>query len=220
MTSLRKLGLLAALGIGFAFGQRDFLTTDEADRIREVQEPNQRLQMYLSFARARLELIQALLKDKRPGRTKQIHQALEEYTRIIDTVDTVADDALVRGEDITEGLKAVAAAEAEFLKILEAIKASPPPDYSLFEFALENALETTADSREFALEDLGARKEKATERQKREAQEVEELLTPEAAEERRQQAEKIRREQEDRERKRPTLYRRGEQPKAPSKKSP
>jgi len=202
--------LVAGLSTPGTFAQKDFLTSDEADQIRQVQEPNARLQLYLAFARSRLELIQHLLKEARPGRATQIHQALEEYTQIIDAIDTVADDALVRGADISEGLKAVAREEENFLKILAGIQQQKPPDIALYQFALENAIETTTDSRELALEDLRSRKEKALEREKAEKKEVEELLTPEAAEERRRQAEKASQQEQEYQRKRPTLYRKGE----------
>lgn len=202
--------LVAGLSTPGIFAQKDFLTSDEADQIRQVQEPNARLQLYLAFARSRLELIQHLLKEAKPGRATQIHQALEEYTQIIDAIDTVADDALVRGADISEGLKALAREEENFLKILAGIQQQKPPDIALYQFALENAIETTTDSRELALEDLRSRKEKALEREKAEKKEVEELLTPEAAEERRRQAEKASQQEQEYQRKRPTLYRKGE----------
>ena len=67
------------------------------------------------------ELLRHLLSKDEAGRSTLIHEALVDYTKIIETIDIVADDALARGEDVTEGLGAVAEAEKEFLVLLEGI---------------------------------------------------------------------------------------------------
>lgn len=189
--------------------QRDFLTADEADQIRLVQEPNERLKLYLKFAEQRLELVKQLLAKDRPGRSALIHEALEQYAEIIDAIDTVADDALKRKLDISAGMAAVVEAEKKLLETLRAIQASQPRDVAMYQFVLEQAIETTADSLELSMEDLEKRSEEVAAREERERKARESLMSAEELEAKRE-AEKKEAEQK---RKAPTLYRKGEQPK-------
>ena len=96
---------------GFA-QERDFLTADEVDQVREAQEPNLRLKLYVLFARQRIAVLQQYLSKEKPGRSALIHDTIEDYTHIIEAIDTVADDALVRKLPLDIGMKEVAAAEA------------------------------------------------------------------------------------------------------------
>lgn len=200
--------LLAAAAVP-AIAQRDFLTTDEADQIRLAQEPNERLITYVKFARQRLDLLAQLAREQRDGRAALMHDLIEQYTEIVDAIDTVADEALAKKADITKGMQAVSEAEKEFLASLRSLRESEPADLDKYAFVLDQAIETTGDSYEAATEDLGKRGEEAIAREKREQQRLEGLMQPKDLETKR--AAEAKRAEEDKKRaKRPTLLKPGE----------
>lgn len=189
-------------------GQRDFLTNDEIDQIRELQEPNARLKLYTQFARLRIDMIKQAFAKEKAGRSALIHDGLEEYSQIVEAIDTVADDALKRKVDIVVGMVAVAKAEKEMLAALKKIQASNPKDLQRFEFVLTTAIDTTADSIELSEGDVAERTKKvesAAARDKRER--TASMSTEEKAVEEKKTAEKKETEQK---RKAPTLRRKGE----------
>src|ERR1043165_9054265 len=103
-----KLMLCCLLLAAPLAAQRDFLNADEIQQIREAQEPNLRLKLYADYARARLDLVNNMLGKDKAGRSLMIHNALEDYGKILDAIDTVADAALLKKTDIGPGLTAVA----------------------------------------------------------------------------------------------------------------
>lgn len=210
MKTLRWCVLLAAACATAAIAQqRDFLTADEVDQIKIAQEPNARMVLYARFARERVDLVKSLLVKEKPGRSLMIHDALDDYARIIDALDDVADDAIERKADIKQGLAAAAKLEKESLPLLQKIKDNPPKDMERFEFALTDAIETTNDSLDASHQDVDKRTKVVEAREAQEKKDVRESMSGPEREAKKAEDQKAA-DDEQKKTKAPTLYRPGE----------
>jgi hypothetical protein len=203
------ISLLLALPL---VAQRDFLTTDEADQVRETaQDPNARLKLYVHFARQRLDLAKTMLAKEKAGRSVLIHDALDDYSHIIDAIDDVVDDALKHQADLKVGMAGVKAGETEMLTDLEKIRDSHPKDIGRYDFALKQAIDTTADSLDLANQDQSARAVAVKEKEDKEKKDLNSLTSTKEQEQKKAEDQKNADAQGTRKRKPPTLRRPGEQ---------
>jgi hypothetical protein len=208
--------LAVALLVGApAFGQeilvtKDFLTEFEADQIRLAQDPNERIPAYLQFAKLRLALVDQLLAKVELGRGAKVHDNLSQLGRIIEAVDMVVDDALLRDADISKTITPLLNTERELLGRLEAIQETDPDDLWRYEFALEDAIYILEDSIEITSEDLVTRKNELIEADDAERAAREKTMSQQRREEVQQVEQERQKEETERERKRPSLLKKGE----------
>jgi hypothetical protein len=186
--------------------QPDFLRADEIDQVRLAQEPNERLLLYVQFAKERVALVEQLVAKEKAGRSTLIHDVLAQYTEIIDAMDMVIDDAFRRKLPVDKGMAATSAGEKEMLPALEKVAASKPADLARYQFVLEQAIETTRDSIELTMEDLKDRAADVQARDDKERKERESLMRPEEVETKRAAEKKEAAEKKTA----PTLRRKGE----------
>ena len=202
--------LCALIAAAPLFADRDFLTSDEADQIREAQDPNLRVGLYIHFAKQRLDQVKQLLAKDKPGRSALIHDLLEDYGNIIDAIDTVSNDALKRKVNIEKGMGVIRDGEKPMLAELHKIQDANPKDVGRFEFVLKQAIDQTSDSMELASLDAGQRSAEVLEKEAEEKKQREAMATP--AELKAKQEEAKKEAADPKRRKPPTLYKPGEKP--------
>jgi hypothetical protein len=202
---MRRAGVMILFAI-LPLAARDFLTTDEADQLRDIQEPNERLVLYLHFASQRVGQVDQLIARDKPGRSAFIHDLLEDYTHIIETIDTVGDDALRRKLTIEKGIAATYKAEKEMLERLQKIEQAAPSDLDRYQFVLTDAISTTEESIDLSQENLGKRAAEVVSKEQKQKAERDAALTPE------EQAQKKEEQKKDPAAKKPPTLRRPDDP--------
>jgi hypothetical protein len=205
----------AAIGIALAAGfvgalaaqDRDFLTADEASQIKEMQEPNGRIELYAKFARRRIDLVKSLLSKDKQGRAIVIHDALDDYAQILDAIDAVIDDALVRKIDVKRAMVPLSNYERDCLPLLQKIRDSQPKDLDRYDFVLKTAIDATNGALESASADLDERAKDVQHQADVEKKEIEKAQPPADKAGKQQQEDK---DSATPQRKPPTLLRPGE----------
>jgi hypothetical protein len=148
------LGLsFLATGPVLAQRHRDPFTPHEIDQIRDASwEPQQRLALYVAFARARLVGLEQMRSDpKTKNRAQQTHDRLDDFLLIYDELNDNIDTYLDRKNDIRKPLKVIVDADTEFQAKLRALKDAadvPAEEARQYEFVLTNALDTLDTSAE------------------------------------------------------------------------
>jgi len=127
--------------------KRDALTAPEIDQLRDTaMEPDLRLKLYVTFARARLaSLEQARSDPKTTDRGLITHDWLQDFLDVYDELNENVDTYVDRKSDLRKVLKTVIEADTEFQAKLRALRdaaSTAKEEAKQYEFLLSNALET------------------------------------------------------------------------------
>jgi hypothetical protein len=139
-------GLTSARAVS-AQGQKDYLSDEEGDKIRDALTPSERIKLYVEFAEDRLKKFDYELNRKTPERrrTEILNGLLNGYAGC---VDDGADQIAVAKEkqmDIHDSLKLMETKEKEFLDTLEKYD-KDGPDLDTYRDTLEDAIDGTKDA--------------------------------------------------------------------------
>jgi hypothetical protein len=153
LTGILLSSLLLVTHVAAAQRHRDPFTKAEIDQIRDASwEPQQRLSLYVRFARERLVALEQVRSDpKTKNRARETHDRLDDFLLIYDELNDNIDTYVDRKNDIRKPLKAIIEADTEFQAKLRGLKDAadvPAQEASQYEFVLTNAIETLDTSAE------------------------------------------------------------------------
>ncbi len=126
--------------------QKDYLTALEADKIRDAETTNERVQLFLTFADDRLKKFQYELEHPSPNKHEEmLNGLLNAYVGCVDDAADIIQLGIHKQENIRKGIDLMATRTKEFLGILEKLSAGGP-DLQIYKDNLEDAIEGTRDA--------------------------------------------------------------------------
>ena len=150
------LFLLFAAGFALsvhAQDQNDPLTDDEIQQIRDNKtNPNERIKLYIKFIDERLDAIRQLAgPGKSPSERAQVHDKLDEFTRLCDELQDNLDTYDEAHADIRKSLKDLVADTARWPDELNVVGSDPNYDFS-HKTAMEAAKSAADEAHQLSLE--------------------------------------------------------------------
>ena len=126
--------------------QKDYLTALEADKIRDAETTNERVQLFLAFADDRLKKFQYELDHPSPNKHEEIlNGLLNAYVGCVDDAADIIQLGIHKQENIRKGIDLMATRTKEFLGILEKLSGGGP-ELQIYKDNLEDAIEGTRDA--------------------------------------------------------------------------
>jgi hypothetical protein len=126
--------------------QKDYLTALEADKIRDAETTNERVQLFLNFADDRLRKFQYELEHPSPNKHEEmLNGLLNAYVGCVDDAADIIQLGIHKQENIRKGIDLMATRTKEFLEILEKLSAGGR-EIEIYKDNLEDAIEGTRDA--------------------------------------------------------------------------
>ena len=143
--------LVALLPAAQAQRRHDPLNPPEIDQLRDAaQDPEIRLKLYVTFARARLDALDKARAGAKPAhRGQEIHDCLQDFLDVYDELNDNIDTFVDRKADLRKSLKNILEADTEFQAKLRALKesaAATPAEAKDYNLLLANTIDTVDSS--------------------------------------------------------------------------
>jgi hypothetical protein len=136
----------------------DYISDEEEDKIREAQEPSERIEVYLTLTQSRLDRIEGFRTkpmDPQYDNGAYINHLLDEYIALTDELKNWIQDQYDRRSDMRKGLRKVLEMGPKQLNDLRRIQASPDAYATDYAKSLRDAKDDFTDALDGATKALG-----------------------------------------------------------------
>jgi len=126
---------------------KDYLTPQETDQIRDAFEPSAKIHLYLTFSEDRLKKFEYELKRTTPGnrREEMLNGLLNAYSGCLDDAADLLDLQVEKQADTRAVSKEMQSKTKDFLERLQAIQKAAV-EIDLYKDTLDDAIEGTQDA--------------------------------------------------------------------------
>jgi hypothetical protein len=142
---------LFAIALGFiavpsVAGQKDYLSALESDKIRDAENTNERIKLFLTFADDRLKKFQYELQHPSSNKHSEMLNALmNAYVGCVDDAADLIQLGIQKQENIGPAIDLMAGRAKEFLQVLEKLSADGT-EIDIYKDNLNDAIEGTRDA--------------------------------------------------------------------------
>jgi len=126
--------------------QKDYLSSLESDKIRDAENTNERIKLFVTFADDRLKKFQYELQHPSSNKHPEMLNALmNAYVGCVDDAADLIQLGIQKQENIRPGIDLMASRTKEFLQVLEKLSADGT-EIDLYKDNLDDAIEGTRDA--------------------------------------------------------------------------
>jgi hypothetical protein len=130
-----------------AQNQKDYISSTEAEKIREANDPNERILLFISFASDRLKQLQYELDHpaNTVRRSERLNGLLNAFSGCVDEAVDRMELSVEKQEDVREGIQVVQKQAPDFLTYLKKLSATGP-ERNTYKESLGDAIASTEDA--------------------------------------------------------------------------
>jgi hypothetical protein len=126
--------------------QKDYLSSLEADKIRDAETVNERIKLFLTFADDRLKKFQYELEHPSTNRhSDMLNSLLNAYVGCVDDAADLIQLGIEKQENVRQGIDMMTARTKDFLAVLEKLS-TDGAERELYKDNLDDAIEGTRDA--------------------------------------------------------------------------